>query len=109
MHPIIPNKEYLSQNLASHLQNVGTHHPLTVSYTPHQNEVAERMNHTLVELVRTNLSHENVSNQFWAESIRTAAYIRKRVTSRSISSGKTPHELWQSRPPNLKHVRFFLG
>lgn len=65
------------------------------------------MNRTLFELVRTSLLHKNVSNQFWAEWILSEAYIRNRVTSRSIYSGKTPCELWHSRLPNFKHVRIF--
>ncbi len=51
----------------------------TLQHTPQQNGVAERMNRTLKDLVRAMLVHNNVPDEFWAEALCTAAYIRNRV------------------------------
>jgi len=99
--------EYLSDYLKNHFAANGIHHELTTSYTPHQNGVAERMNRTLLELVRAMLHHRSVPKQMWAEALSTAVYIRNRVTSRSIPSNLTPHHIWRKTTPLLSHLRVF--
>ncbi len=71
----------------------GIHHQQSCAYTPQQNGVAERMNRTLKDLVRAMLKHKNVPEEFWAEALSTAAYIRNRVTSKSLPKNKNsvPH------------------
>ena len=54
--------EYLSTEFKSYLDSNGTQHQLTTAYTPEQNGVAERLNRTLINLVRSMLSHKHVSN-----------------------------------------------
>ena len=50
-----------------YLKKEGVHHELTVPKTPQQNGVAERMNRTLVESVRSMLSDAKFPKKFWAE------------------------------------------
>ncbi len=45
-------------NFVRYLAEHGIHHQLTVAYTPQQNGVAERMNRTLMNLVRSMLHHK---------------------------------------------------
>jgi len=99
--------EYLSEFLHGHLENAGIKHELTVAYTPHQNGVAERMNRTLVSLVRSMLHGKGLSKDLWAEALATAVYIRNRVTCRSIPRNKTPHHIWNGKTPALGHLRVF--
>ena len=99
--------EYLSKAFSTRLDQSGIRRHLTAPYTPQQNGVAERMNRTLVELVRSMLSHKNMSKEFWAEALATAAYIRNRVTSRALPTDKTPHHIWNGQPPILAHLRVF--
>ncbi len=85
----------------------GTHHQLTVAYNPQQNVVAERMNRTLMNLVRSMLHHKNIDKRFWADALATAVYVRNRVTSRGLSANITPHHIWMGCAPNLEHLRAF--
>ena len=49
--------------------------------TPQQNVVAERLNRVLVEMARTMMQHKDVDQDLWADAIKTAVYIKNRVTS----------------------------
>lgn len=99
--------EYLSASFKSYLMQNGISHKLTIAYTPQNNGVAERLNLTLMELVRYMIYHANVHTKFWAESLSTAVYVRNCVTSRGLPPHTTPHDLWHEKPPNLSHLRTF--
>ena len=99
--------EYLSNGFKGYLEEHGIHHQLTVAYTPQQNGVAERMNRTLMNLVRSMLHHKGIHKSFWAEALSTAVYIRNRVTSRGLPTDITPHHIWMDRAPDLGHTRVF--
>ncbi len=85
--------EYLSNTFKSHLREHGIEHQLTVAYTPQQNGVAERMNRTLVDCVRSLLHTTQLDKKFRAEALRTAVYVRNRVISRSLPKSITPYHL----------------
>lgn len=70
--------EYCSNNFDEYLKQKGITRQLTVSNNPGQNGLAERMNHTLVESVRSMMFHSNLSVNFWAEALNTAVYLKKR-------------------------------
>ena len=55
-----------------YLQQHGIQHQTTITYTPQQNGVAERMNRTLIDLVRSILHAQNMDKVFWAEALQTA-------------------------------------
>ncbi len=99
--------EYLSNEFKSFLQEHGINHQLTIAYTPQQNGVAERMNRTLLDLVRSMLSARQVDKKFWAEALATAVYIRNRLTSRALPNNTTPYFHWMGKIPSLSHLRVF--
>ena len=82
--------EYLSTTFKSFLLEHGISHQLTVAYTPQQNGVAERINRTLLNMVRSMLHHKSLPKHFWAEALSTAFYVVNRVTSRSLPPDTTP-------------------
>jgi transposase InsO family protein len=45
-------------------------------YTPESNGIAERINRTLIETVRTTLGQAGMSNMFWVEAMRNAVRLR---------------------------------
>ncbi len=98
---------YLSNEFKDFMNRNGIHHQQTCAYTPQQNGVAERMNRTLKDLIRAMLPHKNVPNALWADELCTAAYIRNRVTSRSLPKNKTPFHLWVGKAPDVAHVLVF--
>ena len=99
--------EYISKELESYLVSKGIKHELSAPYCPAQNGVAERINRTLVESARTMMALAGLPEQYWAEAVNTAAYIRNCVITRSIKKRKTPYEKWYGRKPDLSHLRVF--
>ncbi|KAL6351417.1 hypothetical protein AAG906_035209 [Vitis piasezkii] len=73
----------------------------TMLDTPQQNGVAERRNHTLLDMVRYMLSNSFLPEFLWGEALRTATYILNQVPSKSVP--KTPYELWSRKKPSLHH------
>ena len=52
--------EYTSQYFEKYLQENGIKHQTIISYNPQQNGVAERMNRTLLNMVRSMMFFKNV-------------------------------------------------
>lgn len=67
--------ENVSMEFEEYLKKKGVRHELTVPKTPEQNGVAERMNRTLVEGVRSMLADARLPHRFWAEALSTAVYL----------------------------------
>ena len=99
--------EYLSNSLSKYLKHQGIIHELTAAYTPHQNGISERFNRTILDLVRSMLSHRGVPKCFWAEALSTAVHIRNRVTSSALPPNITPHHIWKNSVPDLSNLRVF--
>ena len=99
--------EYMSKDFQAYLTSKGIEHQLTVPHSPQQNGVAERLNCTLMESVRAMLSHSNLPNKFWAETVATAAYLRNRTTTSANEEQLTPFEKWYGHKPNISHLRVF--
>lgn len=78
----------------------------TTYYTPEQNGVAERLNRTLVSMARCMLLDADLGQEFWAEAVITANYLRNLLPVDS-ERGITPEEAWIGRKPSVKHLRVF--
>ena len=98
--------EYTSTEFKEYLEAEGVRHELTIPKTPEQNGVAERMNRTLVEAVRSMLIGAKLPKKFWAESLSTAVYLRNRSPSKAVV-GMTPFEAWNDYKPDVSHLRVF--
>ena len=70
--------------------------------TPQQNGVAERRNHTLMDMVRSMMNNSSVPVSLWMYALRTAAYLLNRIPSKAVP--KTPYELGTGRKPSLRHL-----
>jgi transposase InsO family protein len=76
---------------AKFLQENGIVTQYLLPYEPQQNDVAERRNITLMDMVRSMLSNSTLPLSLWMEELKTAAHIINCVPSKSVS--KTPYEL----------------
>lgn len=97
--------EYLNGKLQEYLKKEGIKFQCTVGYAPEQNGVAERMNRTLVEAVRTMLIESSLPKSLWAEATMTACY-----TMNSIASGKnqkSPYEKVFNKQPKFTEMHEF--
>lgn len=99
--------EYISLQFKNYLEEHGIQHKLTVSYTPEQNGVAERMNRASMDCAHSMLHAAELEKHFWAEALSTAVHIRNLVLSRSLPSTETPFRRWMGKSPNLSYLRIF--
>ena len=108
---------YQTYHLANHMvccallqqavfEQSGIVHQMTMAESPQSNGVAERMNRTLWNQVRTMLSTAALPAPWWAEAVMTAAYIHNRLVH-TTTNGKTPMELWNGIKPDVSHMRVF--
>ncbi|KAE8692620.1 tir-nbs resistance protein [Hibiscus syriacus] len=71
--------EYRSNEFSQYLRKCRIRHQYTCANTPQQNGVAERKKRHLAEICRSMLHAKNVSGRFWAEAMRTAAFVINRL------------------------------
>lgn len=98
--------EYTSSEFQDFLKKEGIRHELTVPKNPEQYGVAERMNKTLMETVRSMLAYAKLPQKFWAEALSTALYLRNRSPTKSVK-GMSPFEAWTGEKPKIDHLRIF--
>ena len=82
--------EYISDEFKSYLQDLIIQHQLTVAYKPQQNRVAERMNWTPMDCVRSFLHTSKKEKKFWAEAL-SLAFISVIVSFRDRFRKMLPH------------------
>ncbi|KAK8502801.1 hypothetical protein V6N12_073851 [Hibiscus sabdariffa] len=97
--------EYLSQEFDELLKECGIVSQLTPPGTPQWNGVSERRNRTLLDMVRSIMSHTDLPTSFWGYALETAAFALNRVPSKSVQ--KIPHEMWTGRSPNMSFLRIW--
>ncbi|KAL0319895.1 UNVERIFIED_CONTAM: Copia protein [Sesamum radiatum] len=71
---------------------------LTARYSPQQNGVTERKNHTIVEMARSMMAGKELPKFFWAEAVNTSVYILNRSPTKMVLN-KTLYEAWHQRKP----------
>nr|GEU40155.1 zinc finger, CCHC-type [Tanacetum cinerariifolium] len=83
--------EYMSQEFLDHLKKHGIIAHRTPPYTPQHNEVSERRNRTLLDMVQ------------WDYALETAARILNMVPTKKVD--KTPYEIWHGQAPKLSYLK----
>jgi hypothetical protein len=96
--------EYLSNEFTDYLKENGILSQWTPPHTPQLNGVSERRNRTLLDMVRSMMSHAALPISFWGYALETAAHVLNRVPSKSVDT--TPYEIWRGKKPSLKHIKF---
>ncbi|GJX88883.1 retrotransposon protein, putative, ty1-copia subclass [Tanacetum coccineum] len=67
--------EYISQEFKDYLKACGIVQQLTPSYTPQHNEVSERRNRTLLDMVRSMMNLTTLPLSFWDYALESATHI----------------------------------
>ena len=98
--------EYSSNEFIKYCADKGIVHQFSNPHTPEQNGVAERLNRTLVESVRSMIFHANLTPEFWAEAASTAVYLHNRSPTTSLSN-TTPYECWFGKKPDVSNLKVF--
>ncbi|KAK9003914.1 hypothetical protein V6N11_018808 [Hibiscus sabdariffa] len=95
--------EYLSQDFDELLKECRIVSQLTPLGTPQWNGVSERRNRTLLDMVRSMMSHTDLPTSFWGYALETTAFTLNRVPSKSVQ--KTPHEMWTGKRPSMSFMK----
>lgn len=95
----------ISKEFQLYLTSKGIEHQQTVPQSPQQNGTAERLNRTFVESARAMLSHSNLPNEFRAEAVATATYLRNRIITSANEEQLTPFEKWYGYKPDISHLK----
>ena len=98
--------EYCNHQFEKFCRDEGIVRHKTCAYTPQQNGVAERLNRTIMDKVRSMLSESGMEKKFWAEAASTAVYLINRSPSTAIDFD-LPEERWTSVLPEMSSLRKF--
>ena len=98
--------EYTSNEFKSYCSEKGIKHEKTILSTPQQNEVAERMNHTIIEKIKCMLRIANLPKSFWGEAIVTACYLINRSPSFPLNFD-IPKRVWTEKDVFYSHLKVF--
>jgi len=98
--------EFCSNEFNDFCKKEGISRHLTIPRTLQQNEVAERMNRTILERVRCMLSHSGLRKYFWVEAASTTCYQINHSPNRSIDCN-IPEEVWLGNPVNYSNIKIF--
>ena len=96
--------EYVSKEFEEFHKSKGIRHELTVPYSPAQNGVAETLNRTLMESVRTMIRFARLPDSYWGEAVATAAYIRNRVPTSAFKERVLEMVPKETRPKSSEGV-----
>ena len=105
--------EYISKALLEWFNSKGIIVTTSVAHTPERNPLAERLNRTLIEMVKTILIASNLlkhSKLFWTYALQHAVYVRNRCTTKGltgINANKVPEEVWSGTKVDMKYIRVF--
>ena len=98
--------EYTSAEFFYFLRECRVGHQFTCANTPQQNGVAERKNRHLAEICRSMLHAKNVPGRFWAEAMKTAAFVINRLPQQRLSFSSPFEKLWNIKP-TVSYFRVF--
>nr|GEU46617.1 hypothetical protein [Tanacetum cinerariifolium] len=76
---------------------------LTPPYTPQHNEVSERKNQTLLDMVRSMMNLTTLPKSFWGYTPESAARILNMVLTKKVK--RTPYKIWHGKAPKLSSLR----
>ncbi|GKV50619.1 hypothetical protein SLEP1_g57319 [Rubroshorea leprosula] len=104
--PCDNGREFDNSQFASYFHTHGIHLRSSCPSTPQQNGKAERMNRTIMNMVRSLLFQANLPGKFWVEAIYVAVHLLN-ILPTSRLHFLTPHEVFFGSPPKYDHLRTF--
>lgn len=92
--------EYMSSEWEAFCASNGIHRQHTVHAEPHQNGVAERANHTIMEHIIAMLNEAKLPGSFWWDALAAYVHVHNRSPTSALPSG-TPYEYWHQSKPDV--------
>ena len=98
--------EYISKEFLRFCKENDIQKQFTTRYTPQQNNVAERKNRTIMDMVRSMLKAKHFPNEYWVEAANCAAYILNRCPPKVVMN-RVSEEAWSGIKQHVTHMRVF--
>ncbi|GKV46281.1 hypothetical protein SLEP1_g53273 [Rubroshorea leprosula] len=98
--------EFNSKEFADFCESNGIKRQLTAAYTPQQNGVCERRNHTIMNMVRSLMSKSGLPKEYWPKAVNWSVQILNRSPTSPLLD-LTPEEAWNGRRPAIDYFRIF--
>ena len=98
--------EYKSNEFHDYCREAGIKRETTTPYIPRRNGVAERKNHTIVEVVHAMLHDHGLPKFLWAKAANTVVYVQNRCPHQALDF-KAPKEIFIVKKPDVSHFRIF--
>jgi transposase InsO family protein len=99
-------REYTYGEFVAFCEQHGIRKEKTAAYSPHQNGLAERRNHSILEKTRSILLGAGAPAFLWAEVAKTDVYLLNHSSTKANVGGR-PEEKFTGRTPSLRHLRVF--
>lgn len=100
--------EFISNALKEFCNQRGIAIKYASPYVHEETGLAERGWKILATMKDSLLIDSGLPNNFWAEAMETANYLRNRLPTKSRNHGELiPEEAWTEKRQNLAHVRIF--
>ena len=97
--------EFVNHAFSSYLEEHGILHETTAPYTPEQNAQVERLNGSLIALVKTMLHDSRLPKSMWSHALSVATYVSNRTVHPRLRM--TAYEAFSGRRPTVGHLRPF--
>ncbi|CAB0012102.1 unnamed protein product [Nesidiocoris tenuis] len=78
----------------------------TCPYSSSSSGKVERMNRTLMDMVRVKIADSGIPKKLWGEALKCSAYELNRSPSSALERGQTPSLIWNGQN-NLSKLRIF--
>ena len=98
--------EFLAGTVAGICARRGILNSPSPAHSPSSNGTAERWIRTVMQATRCILIASELPTTFWAEALATAVHVVNRCPTRALE-GRTPHEKWTGKQPDVGHLRVF--
>jgi len=98
--------EFCNHKFEEFCKEIGIVRHRTCAYTPQQNGVAERMNRTIMEKVRSMLSDSGMPKTFWAEATCTTVTLINKTPSSAVNF-EIPDKRWTGKSPIYSYLKRF--
>ena len=95
--------EFKSKELTNFATKNGIKMEYTIPYNPQMNGKTERMNGTLLDMIRTKLLESKIPKNLWSEAARASAYELNRRPTTSLK-GSAPSKIFHGRCDLSKYV-----
>jgi hypothetical protein len=93
--------EYVNKDLENFFKELGIIHDPTPPYSHESNGVAERLNRTIMNMVRAMLV--KLDKRLWQEAVHTAVYLKNRLPHSAVKD-QTPYEAFRGEKPTIQHL-----